>query len=348
MKHLKPIDVHVHLRDSGSFFFRQGIYDASEVGLCAILEMPNTNPNLIYEPDILRRQKQVLDQTDGHIFCAANVGMTTDMNQVNHALHLVMNRFCGMRADKTFFTDSTGNMGVKDEDIQKLIWKVKGVIGYTGVSIGHFEDEKAWKCNYDPKIPVSHSWRQNEESELIQVERQLDFASAAGFRGTFYIAHCSNPDTIQFVKDNRWRFRFEIVIEVTWHHMLLNFGDYSIHNNRVKMNPPLRRQTSQEAILEHVLKGNVDIIGTDHAPHPLEKKDDPEKPASGIPAIPFWPKGIEILRREKIKEDLLEALIFHRANSCFDLGLNPIQIEREYNPSLWDKYGYNPFSRIDK
>lgn len=348
MKYIKIIDPHIHMRDLNSDFLYLALTDAEKVGLCAILEMPNTNPNLTIQPVIAERTIEIMKRTMGSIFHAVNVGITTDPNQAERAFEMVQNRFCGMRADKTFYTHSTGEMGILDEDYQKHLWKLKGEMGYTGVSIGHFEDEKAWKCDFNPTIPESHSWRQNEESELIQVERQLDFARQAGFRGTFYIAHCSNPDTIKFVHDNRWRFRFNIVIEATWHHILLNYDDYKVHDNRVKMNPPLRRKESQERLLNEVLKGRVDIIGTDHAPHPIEKKNDKEKPASGIPAIPFWPKGIEILRGYGIDDQILEGLIFFRANETFDLGLNPVEVEREYTPSLWGRYGYNPFSRIDK
>ena len=69
----------------------------------------------------------------------------------------------------------------------------------------------------------------------------------------------------------------------------------------------------QEELLECALGGMFDVLGTDHAPHDVEKKDA-DNPPSGIPVLPFWPKGIQILRRASIKESLLEDMIFNNAN----------------------------------
>jgi dihydroorotase-like cyclic amidohydrolase len=113
------------------------------------------------------------------------------------------------------------------------------------------------------------------------------------------------------------------------------------------MNPPLRSKAMQEKLLEYVLAGKLDIIGTDHAPHPISRKDDPEKPASGIPGILFWPRGIELLRKFGISSELLDNMIFHNANKLFKWNLTPQIVDIKYDPTLWDRYGYNPFIRLD-
>ena len=35
------------------------------------------------------------------------------------------------------------------------------------------------------------------------------------------------------------------------------------------------------------------------------------------------------------------------ASEIFDLNFKKRYVDIEYNPKLWEKYGYNPFSRID-
>lgn len=348
MKYIKPIDPHIHLRDTGSLHFQYALKDAAQVGLCALLEMPNPKPNLINYETCGERQVKVLDWSYGLINHGINIGITNDIQQAAQALLMAQHRHCSVRADKTFYCESTGSMGVKDEDYQRRLWQLRAECGYRGVSIGHFEDEKRWTGAFDPANPITHSQRQNEESETVQVERQLRNAKDANFRGIFYIAHASSPHTIQFVSKNRWRFDFEIIVECTWHHMFLNHEDYAIHGNRVKMNPPLRSKASQELILEHVLLGNVDIIGTDHAPHNLTQKDSKNSPASGVPAIPFWPKGIELLAKLGVQRDRIDRMTFECANNIFGLGMLPNEIDCDYHPQSWEKYGYNPFSRIDK
>ena len=40
-----------------------------------------------------------------------------------------------------------------------------------------------------------------------------------------------------------------------------------------KVNPPLRTAEDVEAVREALADGTIDVVGTDHAPHPVEDKD---------------------------------------------------------------------------
>lgn len=345
--YISPIDSHVHLRgeEYSQNYLGLGFSDARQVGLQAILEQPNPTPWLTTEVAIKSRLSRA-ELYKGNVHHRIHIGMTNDLEQVKTALNLVMSKKYSLVSDKTFWVHSTGNMGIIDLEIQKQIWKIKGELGYNGVSIGHFEAEDIFTGEFNPKNPISHSLKQNPEAELIQVERQIKNAKDYNFKGTFYIAHVSNPDTVDYLEKEKPNLPFQVVMEVTFHHMFLNTNDYQIHGNRVKMNPPLRESKLQERLLDYVLSGRLQIIGTDHAPHPLDKKDS-LNPPSGIPALPFWPKGIQILRKNKIKEGILENLVFNNANKIFQLNLTPIKREVNYDLSLWEPYGYNSFSRID-
>lgn len=342
------IDPHVHLRgeEYNTNYMKLGFEHAKKSGLIAIMEHPNPNPKLTNAENIRNRLKKG-KRYRRKISHGIHMGITNDENQVRQALEAVQRGDCGLVSDKTFYVDSTGNMGILDEDFQKRLWEIKAEMGYKEVSIGHFEDEKEFNVKFNPEYPVTHSQRQNSGAELVQVERQVRNAMDAGFKGIFYVAHVSNPDTIYFLRSMEGKVPFEIATEVTWHHMFLNTDDYLVHKNRVKMNPPLRFPNIQEELLEYVLSGKVTLIGSDHAPHDLTKKDHPKKPSSGIPAIPFWPKGVELLKRYGIKDRLLRQITFDNANRIFKLGLEPKEITTQYDPSLWEAYGFNPFSRID-
>jgi dihydroorotase-like cyclic amidohydrolase len=373
MKFVSPIDPHVHLRgeEYDIPYAKYAFDDARACGLRALYEMPNPKPWLTDENTVKDRLRAIghdithdkncpamADAKDGFddirnctcpkVYHGVNIGLTNDRNQVLHALTLIMKRRFGdsVVADKTFYTHSTGNMGILDEDYQVEVWRTKA-IGYRGISMGHFEDEKCYIGKFDPANPQSHSEHQNHVAEIVQVERQFRNAVDAKFEGTFYVCHISNPDTIDWLEKRMNKVKFRVVREVTFHHMFLNYDDYKIHGNRVKMNPPLRDQKMQEQLLGRVVSGKVEVIGTDHAPHPLFRKDDPKSPMSGVPAIPFWPKGIELLRKFGIKENVLRDVTFGYINNLFKLNLRPVEVDVEYQPSLWDKYGYNPFSRIE-
>ncbi len=358
MKYLSPLDPHVHLRglEYQEPFLDMALEDAEAVGLCALLEQPNPVPQLTSLVEIINRNRSFYEHKTGkyskNVFPrlhGCHAGMTNDPLQVRDMIRAVMDGKTELNSIKTFYTHSTGNMGILDPEKQKFIWNSMGEMGFRGVHIGHFEDEKMYVNEFSPTIgqeqPIMHSRYQTPEAELGQVMAQIRNAIDAKFQGTFYIAHVSNPDTVEFVKLARKVVNFPIILEVTFHHMFLNEDDYAIHGHGVKMNPPLRSKILQERLLGHVLNGKCDIIGTDHAPHPKQRKEGP-KPASGIPAIPFWPRGIQLLRELGIGEERLRSLTFEKANEVFELGLTPTMVDIEYQPKLWDKYFSNPFSRI--
>ena len=45
------------------------------------------------------------------------------------------------------------------------------------------------------------------------------------------------------------------------------------YDARYKVNPPLRRAEDVEALRAGLADGTIDIVATDHAPHPVESKD---------------------------------------------------------------------------
>ena len=61
--------------------------------------------------------------------------------------------------------------------------------------------------------------------------------------------------------------------EVTPHHLLLTQELARGYDSRFKVNPPLRRDEDVTALREALADGTIDIVATDHAPHPAEAKD---------------------------------------------------------------------------
>lgn len=356
-KYTSPIDPHVHLRwrEYQKNFLQIGFNNAQAVGLAAMIEQGNTTPPLTTKKVIYERIF-LAEKYRGNVEHRVHIVLTPDRNQQISALALARGQRYAV-SDKTFYVRSTnsGDIEIIDEEEQRKAWFLKAELNYNGTSIGHFEDGKLFSGKYDAHNPSSHSVVQRPEAETVQFERQFRNAYDAGFQGNFVVLHTSNPDTID-LGENLVKIhcpKFNLLFETTFHHMFLNADeDYLIQGAGVKMNPPLRDKSRQERLLNYVLEGRTHIIGTDHAPHPEEDKGLPgyqftEKHKSGVPEIVFWPKGIELLRRHKIKEGLLYNLIFHNSNRIYNLGLSPNLVEAEYNSELWKDYGYNPFSRID-
>ncbi|MEK6896701.1 MAG: hypothetical protein AABX12_04570 [Nanoarchaeota archaeon] len=341
---LRPIDPHVHLRgeEYPINYLASGIEQAVQMSFAAILEQPNPRPNLIDVDTIRRRRLAAQEYTQERIVHGCHIGLTTNLAQVESAFKAAAAHWQEIRAVKAFWVHSTGNMGLLDPDYQKAVWRKAREVSFKGPFIQHCEDERQFTGTFDYKRPITHSQRQNEHAETIQVEEQIRNAQDVGFEGIFYIAHVSSPDTIDYLETLKGKLPFKIIREVTWHHLFRNTRHYKQQGNRLKMNPPVRDPPVQAKHLEYALQGKFDIIGSDHAPHPLNLKDGQEPP-SGIPALPFYPKGIEKLIMLGMPMGMRDSLLFHTANSVFDLRLQPKRISIEYDPSMWNIYGYNPF-----
>jgi dihydroorotase len=60
---------------------------------------------------------------------------------------------------------------------------------------------------------------------------------------------------------------------VTPHHLLLTDELATTYDPVYKVNPPLRTAADVTALREGLADGTIDVVATDHAPHPHEDKD---------------------------------------------------------------------------
>lgn len=65
----------------------------------------------------------------------------------------------------------------------------------------------------------------------------------------------------------------DVTAEVTPHHLLLTDELVRTYDPVYKVNPPLRTERDVMALREALADGTIDIVATDHAPHPHEDKD---------------------------------------------------------------------------
>ncbi|MFP5311331.1 MAG: amidohydrolase family protein, partial [Actinomycetes bacterium] len=65
----------------------------------------------------------------------------------------------------------------------------------------------------------------------------------------------------------------DVTAEVTPHHLLLTDDLVRSYDPVFKVNPPLRTDADVQALRAGLADGTIDVVGTDHAPHPSEHKD---------------------------------------------------------------------------
>jgi dihydroorotase len=111
-------------------------------------------------------------------------------------------------------------------------------------------------------------WPAVAEESIIA--RDVLLAEHTGSR--LHICHLSTAGSVDVI---RWAKKrgINVTAEVTPHHLLLTDERAESYDARFKVNPPLRRAEDVMALREALADGTIDIVATDHAPHPVESKD---------------------------------------------------------------------------
>jgi dihydroorotase len=99
-----------------------------------------------------------------------------------------------------------------------------------------------------------------------------DVLLAAHVQSRVHICHVSTAGSVELIrwaKSKGW----PVTAEVTPHHLLLTEERARSYDPRYKVNPPLRSAADVAAVREGLADGTIDVVATDHAPHPAEAKD---------------------------------------------------------------------------
>jgi dihydroorotase len=110
-------------------------------------------------------------------------------------------------------------------------------------------------------------WPAVAEESIIA--RDVLLAEHVGSR--LHVCHLSTAGSVDII---RWAKKrgIDVTAEVTPHHLLLTDELVRGYDARYKVNPPLRREEDVLAVREGLADGTIDIVATDHAPHPAENK----------------------------------------------------------------------------
>jgi dihydroorotase len=86
------------------------------------------------------------------------------------------------------------------------------------------------------------------------------------------VCHVSTAGSVELVRQAKAR-GWNVTAEVTPHHLLLTDELAATYDPVYKVNPPLRSAADVEALRAGLADGTIDVVATDHAPHPHEDKD---------------------------------------------------------------------------
>lgn len=260
------VDLHTHLREPGfevSETVLTGSRAAAAGGYTAVFAMANTTP-VSDRLDVVE-QVHALGQTAGYVQVRP-VGAVTQGLQ-GQALSDVRG-MAASRAQVTLFSDD-GHC-VADPAVMRQA--LGDIAAAGGVLAQHAQEPRLTEGAQLNEGEVSRElelpgWPGVAEETIIA--RDVLLAKEAG--ATLHICHLSTAESVEVVRWAKAR-GVSVTAEVTPHHLLLTHETARTADARFKVNPPLRTEEDVHALRAAVADGTIDIVATDHAPHPEDVK----------------------------------------------------------------------------
>ncbi|MGW4779866.1 dihydroorotase [Streptomyces filamentosus] len=261
------VDLHTHLREPGredSETVLTGTRAAASGGYTAVFAMANTHP--VADTAGVVEQVYRLGKEAGYCdvqpIGAVTVGLEGKKLAELGAMH-------DSAAGVTVFSDD----GKCVDDAVIMRRALEYVKAFGGVVAQHAQEPRLTEGAQMNEGVVSAElglggWPAVAEESIIA--RDVLLAEHVGSR--VHICHLSTAGSVEIVRWAKSR-GIDVTAEVTPHHLLLTDELVRTYNPVYKVNPPLRTERDVLALREALADGTIDIVATDHAPHPHEDKD---------------------------------------------------------------------------
>lgn len=249
------IDVHTHMREPGVTYkedFATGSRACVKAGVTTFYDMPNTVPTTTTEENLLEKKKLASEKSIVNFGIYFGGSKNDNVEEIKKVL-----KNEEVNTVKIFMNVSTGEMLIEDDEILAKVFENSKLV------LVHAENEMIDKAielnkNYGSGLYVCHIPSAEEMKKVINAKKNSDVNTK------------EHP----------------VYAEVTPHHLFLNTEiRESTERNKMllRMKPELREKSDNEFLWEAINRGEVDTIGTDHAPHLISEKL--EKITFGMPGV---------------------------------------------------------------
>lgn len=261
------VDLHTHLREPGfeqSETVLTGSRAAAAGGFTAVFAMANTSP--VQDTAGVVEQVASLGEQHGYVTVrpigAVTVGRAGErLAEIGAMAH--------SRAAVRVFSDD----GTCVHDALLMRRALEYVSTFDGVVAQHAQEPRLTEGAQMNEGALAselglQGWPAVAEEAIIA--RDVLLADAVGAR--LHVCHVSTAGSVEVVRWAKAR-GIDVTAEVTPHHLLLTEAEAAGYDARYKVNPPLRRAEDVDALRAALADGTIDIVATDHAPHPVETKE---------------------------------------------------------------------------
>ena len=261
------VDLHTHLREPGredAETVLTGSQAAVSGGYTAISSMANTNP---------------VADTAGVVEQIFRLGKTAGLCDVNPIGAVTKGLNGEQLAELGAMADSIAKVRIFSDDgkcvSDPLIMRraLEYVKTFNGIIAQHAQE---------PRLTINAQMNEGSVSARIGLpgwpaiaEEAIiarDILLAEHVQSRLHICHLTTAGGVELVRWAKQR-GIHVTAEVTPHHLLLTDELVENYDPIYKVNPPLRTQKDVMALREGLAEGVIDIVATDHAPHPAEDKD---------------------------------------------------------------------------
>jgi len=284
--HLLPgiIDSHVHFREPGYEYkedWGTGTAAAACGGVTTVLEMPNTHPPTA-DLDALGL-KQAAARRQAHV----DYGIYGLLDEHNLE-RLDSLAAAGVVGFKCFMGNTFGDLPAPSDGAMLEAFEIIARLGKRIVV--HAENpsimarRQALMEQAGRSDPLAHLAARPAICEIEAVGRAIRFAEWTGAR--LHIAHKSSKDALDIVRRAKAR-GVDVTVETCPQYLLLDSEDMKRLGNVMRVNPPIREPGHAEPLWQALHDGAVDMLATDHAPHTIAEKTDPNvwRCCCGFPGV---------------------------------------------------------------
>ena len=261
------VDMHTHLREPGfedAETILTGSMAAAAGGFTAVSAMPNTDPiaDTAGVVEQIFRLGQVHGICDVFPIGAITVGSKGEQLAEIRAMN-------ASAAGTRIFSDD-GNCLSSAILMRRALEYVKS---FDGVIAQHAQDPELTVDSQVNEGAISSrlglkGWPAVAEEAIIA----RDVLLADHVKSRLHICHVSTAGSVEIIRWAKAR-GIQVTAEVTPHHLLLTEDLIESYDPVFKVNPPLRTKRDVEALRAALADGTIDVIATDHAPHPIERKE---------------------------------------------------------------------------
>ena len=261
------VDLHTHLREPGkedAETVLSGSRAGARGGFVALSAMANTSP--VADTAGVVEQVYRLGQ-DAGLLDVFPIGAVTQGIAGEHLAEI------GAMADSVARVRVFSDDGNCVSDPLMMRRALEYVKKFDGVIAQHAQEPRLTDQSQMNEGFVSSQlglkgWPAIAEESIIA----RDVLLADHVQARLHICHVTTRGGVEIIRWAKSR-GIQVTAEVTPHHLLLTDEFARSYDPIYKVNPPLRTESDVMALREALAEGVIDIVATDHAPHPSETKE---------------------------------------------------------------------------